>query len=396
MIFTALLSGVFGMAGGLILIGVLLVVMPLPQAMVLHAVTQMASNGWRAILWWRHIEWKIAAASIAGSVVAVGLWSLWLYVPDKAVALLLLGLSPFIVRAIPASVLPKTLGPGQMLVGSAICMMLMLTAGVTGPLLDTLFLRSPLERRQIIATKAACQLFSHSLKLVYFGLLIDQVGLGRAVASGHRRRLVDDRHLAGQAPAREAHRPAVPQLVEPHHHRDRDLLCRLRPGADGGDRLDRSFPPNASRGQEFDLQWRVSIPPGFRELTEATGFAAANGPWFEKIESGRAIRGFLPGPQHANALGIVHGGMLAAFLDSAMGTAVWHGLQRRAVTLRLSLDYLGPARIGDWLQAEGDVVGHDELVAQVRGRLYGPRHEVLAGLGAFSLLSRHRTLKTRS
>src|SRR5918993_1360557 len=118
MILTALLSGVFGMAGGLILIGVLLVVMPLPQAMVLHAVTQMASNGWRAFLWWRHIEWKIAAASIVGS----------------------------------------------------------LLARVTGPLLDTLFLRTTLERKQIIATKAACQLFSHSLKLVYFGALIDQAG----------------------------------------------------------------------------------------------------------------------------------------------------------------------------------------------------------------------------
>jgi len=111
MIFTALLSGVFGMAGGLILIGVLLVVMPLPQAMVLHAVTQMASNGWRAFLWWRHIEWKIAAASIVGSLLALGLWSLWLYVPDRAVALLLLGISPFIVRAIPDSVCPLWTGP---------------------------------------------------------------------------------------------------------------------------------------------------------------------------------------------------------------------------------------------------------------------------------------------
>jgi uncharacterized protein (TIGR00369 family) len=138
------------------------------------------------------------------------------------------------------------------------------------------------------------------------------------------------------------------------------------------------------------------IPPGFRELTEASGFAAANGPWFEKIEDGRAVRGFLPGPQHANALGIVHGGMLAAFLDSAMGTAVWQTLQRRAVTLTLSLDYLGPARIGDWLEAVGEVVGHDAHVAKVRGRLYGPSHEVLGGLGAFSLLSRHRTLKPRS
>ena len=63
MILTAILSGVFGMAGGLILIGVLLVLMPLPQAMVLHAITQMASNGWRAVLWRQHIEWRIAAAS---------------------------------------------------------------------------------------------------------------------------------------------------------------------------------------------------------------------------------------------------------------------------------------------------------------------------------------------
>src|SRR5215813_6366402 len=129
MIGTALLSGVFGMAGGLILVGVLVVIMPLPQAMVLHAV-----------------------------------------------ALLLLGCSPFIVRAIPDSVMPRTLGPSQMLGGSVVCMMLMLVTGVTGPLLDTLFLRSPLQRKEIIATKAACQLFSHALKLVYFGALIENSG----------------------------------------------------------------------------------------------------------------------------------------------------------------------------------------------------------------------------
>ena len=138
------------------------------------------------------------------------------------------------------------------------------------------------------------------------------------------------------------------------------------------------------------------VPPGFCPLTEASGFAEANGPWFEKIEDGRAIRGFLPGPQHANALGIVHGGMLAAFLDSAMGTAVFHTLQRRAVTIRLTIDYLAPGRLGDWLQAEGEVLGHDEHMVQVRGRLYGPRHEVLAGLGSFALLSRQRVIKSRS
>ena len=138
----------------------------------------------------------------------------------------------------------------------------------------------------------------------------------------------------------------------------------------------------------------MPIPPGFKEI-DIAGFAEANGPWFEKLEGGRLIRGFMPEKRHANSLGIVHGGMLAAFLDSAMGTAVFHTLDRRAVTLRLTLDFLGPGRIGDWLQAEGEVVSHDEHVAQVRGRLYGPRHEVLAALGAFALLSRMRQPRNR-
>jgi uncharacterized membrane protein YfcA len=176
MIGTAFLSGIFGMAGGLILIGVLLVVFPLPTAMVLHAITQMASNGWRATLWWRHIEWRTIGFSVAGSLASVALWSIWLYVPDKALALLMLGVSPFIVRAIPEKLMPRTFGPMQVAGTGFVSMMLMLTTGVTGPLLDTMFLRSPFERRQIIATKAACQVFSHGFKLLYFGALIDQVG----------------------------------------------------------------------------------------------------------------------------------------------------------------------------------------------------------------------------
>ena len=189
MIGTAFLSGIFGMAGGLVLIGVLLALFAVPQAMVLHAITQMASNGWRALLWWRHIGWRSMGFYVAGCLVSVGLWSLTLYVPDKAVALLMLGCSPFLIRAVPEKILPRSFGPAQVAITGVLSMTLMLLTGVTGPLLDTMFLRSALERRQIIATKAACQVFSHGFKLVYFGALIDQAGqvepwfLGVAIAS---------------------------------------------------------------------------------------------------------------------------------------------------------------------------------------------------------------------
>ncbi len=176
MIGTAFLSGIFGMAGGMVLIGVLLVVLPLPVAMVLHAVTQMASNAWRAVLWWRHIRWRVTFFYVIGCLIAVGLWSLTLYVPEKAVALLMLGFSPFVLRAIPVRLMPATLGPLQTIGGGVACMALMLLTGVTGPLVDQLFLRSTMGRREIVATKASCQVFGHGFKLLYFGALIERAG----------------------------------------------------------------------------------------------------------------------------------------------------------------------------------------------------------------------------
>jgi uncharacterized membrane protein YfcA len=56
---TSFVSGIFGMAGGMILMGILLAIMPLATAMVLHGLTQMASNGWRAWLWREHVLWPV-------------------------------------------------------------------------------------------------------------------------------------------------------------------------------------------------------------------------------------------------------------------------------------------------------------------------------------------------
>ena len=107
MVGTSFLSGIFGMAGGLILIGILLVIMPVPEAMMLHGVTQMASNGWRGLLWWRHVRWSAVGAYVLGCAVALLLWSFTRYVPSKPVALLLLGLTPFLVRLVPKHFRPN-------------------------------------------------------------------------------------------------------------------------------------------------------------------------------------------------------------------------------------------------------------------------------------------------
>ena len=171
---TAFLSGIFGMAGGMILIGILLAMLSVPDAMMLHGVTQFASNGWRALLWWRHVRWSAVASYMVGAGAALAAWSFWRYVPDKAVALLLLGATPFLVRLAPASWRPNPESLRQGALYGAACMTLILLTGIAGPLIDTFFLGGTLDRREIVASKAMCQVFGHAAKLLYFGAVIDQ------------------------------------------------------------------------------------------------------------------------------------------------------------------------------------------------------------------------------
>ena len=145
--------------------------MPLPAAMVLHAVTQMASNGWRALLWWRHIRWRPVAFYLMGSALALAVWSLILCVPSKPVALIFLGLTPLLLY-LPASLKPDPESRLQAVGYGLVSMVLMLIAGVSGPLIDSFFLGGKLDRREIVASKAICQIVNHGMKLVYFGGII--------------------------------------------------------------------------------------------------------------------------------------------------------------------------------------------------------------------------------
>jgi uncharacterized protein len=172
---TSFLSGIVGMAGGMILMGILLALLPVPAAMILHGATQMASNGWRAFLWRRHVDWRIFLETSAGGLAALGLAALVRFSPDKATAYVVLGLTPFLAALVPARMRPNVERRGHSFVCGLLCVALQLTAGVAGPVLDTFYVRSQLDRRGVVATKAATQTFAHSLKLVYFGGL---VGLG--------------------------------------------------------------------------------------------------------------------------------------------------------------------------------------------------------------------------
>lgn len=177
MLVTSFLSGIFGMAGGIVLIGVLLALLPVQTAMIVHGVTQLSSNVWRALMWRRHVRWDIAAVYSCGSLLALALWSIAQYVPDKAVAFLLLGVTPFTMRFAPPNWRPNPESRPQCVAYGFGCTGLILLTGVAGPMLDTFFLGGSLGRREIMATKSICQVLGHTVKLVYFAALVSQPGV---------------------------------------------------------------------------------------------------------------------------------------------------------------------------------------------------------------------------
>ena len=80
---TATLSGVLGLAGGLVLMGALAVVLPVSAAFVTHGLLQLVANGWRAILHRKHVRWDIVGWYALASLIAGIVVSLLALAPSK-------------------------------------------------------------------------------------------------------------------------------------------------------------------------------------------------------------------------------------------------------------------------------------------------------------------------
>ncbi|MGE4371102.1 MAG: TSUP family transporter [Burkholderiaceae bacterium] len=167
-VFSSFLSGVFGMAGGMVLMGLLVLFLPVALTMVLHATAQIASNFWRAWLWRTHVRWRIVGRYGVGVVVATALFGSVGFIPDKALVLIALGLVPYLAVLIPAKHVPQADKRWGAELAGFLCTIMQFLAGVSGALLDAFFIRSQDDRRRIVATKAAAQTMAHFAKLLYF------------------------------------------------------------------------------------------------------------------------------------------------------------------------------------------------------------------------------------
>lgn len=101
-------------------------------------------------------------------------------------------------------------------------------------------------------------------------------------------------------------------------------------------------------------------PEGFERHFRKSGLTD---PW-EPIYSRRlpgevVVLGLRVTKAHANSRGLAHGGLLAALADNAMGLSCVEaskGVLTGLLTASMTTDYIGVARVGQWLEFRTDFV----------------------------------------
>ncbi|MCX5054402.1 MULTISPECIES: PaaI family thioesterase [unclassified Streptomyces] len=134
----------------------------------------------------------------------------------------------------------------------------------------------------------------------------------------------------------------------------------------------------AAVGQGSGLHFLREILAG---RLPAPPIAATLGMDLEEVDHGHAVFSMVPGEEHYNPIGSVHGGIYATMLDSAAGCAVQSTLpQGMAYTsLDLTVKFLRPitADTGK-VRAVGSVLSSGRRTALAEARLLDPTDRLLA------------------
>jgi len=100
------------------------------------------------------------------------------------------------------------------------------------------------------------------------------------------------------------------------------------------------------------------IPEGFERQTRRSPLTDPWEPIYSKQTPDAIILGLRLATPHTNARGFVHGGLIAALTDKAMGHSCGHKMGGRysLVTVSMAIDFISSAQVGQWLAVESEVI----------------------------------------
>src|SRR5471032_2411966 len=103
----------------------------------------------------------------------------------------------------------------------------------------------------------------------------------------------------------------------------------------------------------------TEIPAGFEPHFRQSPLTDPWEPIYSKRTEGAVIIGLRLAEPHTNSRGLIHGGLIAALADNAMGLSCGVKLDgggSRLITVSLAVDFIGTAKTGQWMEVVSDVV----------------------------------------
>jgi uncharacterized protein (TIGR00369 family) len=101
------------------------------------------------------------------------------------------------------------------------------------------------------------------------------------------------------------------------------------------------------------------IPDGFQRHFRQSPLTDPWEPIYSRRTEDAVIVGLRLAEPHTNSRGLIHGGLIAALADNAMGLSCGVKLEggaSRLITVSLAIDFIGSAKVGQWLAVETDVI----------------------------------------
>lgn len=163
------------MAGGILLLAVMSEFFTPAVLIPVHGIVQLASNGARSVILFRHIRWQIATWFMVGAMLGALLGSQFVINIPKSTFQIGIGVFILVATFAPR---PKVAGhfQGKWFSVGTLAGFLSLFVGATGPLIAPFFLREGLPKEALVATKAACQSMAHLFKVgtyIALGFLLE-------------------------------------------------------------------------------------------------------------------------------------------------------------------------------------------------------------------------------
>ena len=102
----------------------------------------------------------------------------------------------------------------------------------------------------------------------------------------------------------------------------------------------------------------MQVPELFHPFEKTSPFLSLIGPLYSKRDANLLILGLEIAEHHCNRRGTAHGGVLATIADIVLGYTAGHANipGRQLITASLTIDFIGPARRGDWVEGKAEVL----------------------------------------